>query len=49
MLLTVHGQWLLHYSYNYNLVGGAVDIGINDPFGEILPSPIYIPQIGVFG
>jgi len=37
------------YSYNFNLVGGAVDLGINDPFGELLPSPIYIPQIGVFG
>jgi len=37
------------YSYNYNLVGGAVDLGINDPFGEMLPSPIYIPQVGTFG
>jgi hypothetical protein len=30
------------------IVEGA-DIGINDPFGELLPSPIYIPQVGVFG
>jgi len=37
------------YSYNFYLIGGAVDFGINDPFGELLPSPIYIPQVGVFG
>ena len=37
------------YSYNYYLVGGAVDLGINDPLGELLPSPLYIPQAGVFG
>ena len=37
------------YSYNYNLVGGSADFGINDPFGEMLPSPVYIPQIGVMG
>jgi hypothetical protein len=37
------------YSYNYNLVGGAVEFGINDPFGEMLPSPINIAQIGTFG
>ena len=22
---------------------------MNDPFGELLPSPIYVPQVGVFG
>ena len=38
----------LMYSFNDVLVGGA-DIGINDPFGEMLPSPINIAQIGVFG
>ncbi|MBF0503995.1 MAG: putative porin [Candidatus Omnitrophica bacterium] len=37
------------YSYNYNLVGGGVDFGMNDPFGELLPSPLYIPQIGFMG
>ncbi len=37
------------YDYNYSLVGGAVDLGMNDPFGEFLPSPLYVPQIGVFG
>jgi hypothetical protein len=37
------------YCYNFYLLGGAVDLGINDPFGELLPSPIYIPQVGVFG
>jgi hypothetical protein len=26
-----------------------VELGMNDPFGEMLPSPINIPQIGVFG
>ena len=36
------------YSFNDVLVGG-LDVGMNDPFGELLPSPIYIPQIGVFG
>lgn len=37
------------YSYNYNLIGGAVDFGMNDPFGELLPSPINVAQIGAFG
>ena len=37
------------YNDNYNLLGGAVDFGMNDPFGELLPSPINIPQVGVFG
>jgi hypothetical protein len=37
------------YSYNYNLLGGDVELGMNDPLGELLPSPIYIPQVGVFG
>ena len=36
-------------NYNYNAIVGAVDFGLNDPFGEMLPSPLYIPQIGVFG
>jgi Putative porin len=38
-----------NYSYSYFLVGGSAEVGINDPFGEMLPSPIYIPQVGVFG
>lgn len=38
----------LKYNFNNVLVEGA-DIGMNDPFGELLPSPIYIPQVGVFG
>jgi hypothetical protein len=37
------------YAYDYTLVGGAMDLGINDPFGEMLPSFINIPQVGVFG
>jgi hypothetical protein len=37
------------YKYSYDLVGGAVDLGINDPFGEMLPSFINIPQVGVMG
>ena len=42
------GASILKYNFNNVIVEGA-DIGINDPFGELLPSPIYIPQIGVFG
>ena len=37
------------YDNNYSLLGGGVDFGMNDPFGELLPSPLYVPQIGVFG
>jgi len=39
---------VLAYNFNDVMVEGA-DIGMNDPFGELLTSPIYIPQIGVFG
>jgi hypothetical protein len=42
------GYSVLRYNFNNVLVEG-VDIGINDPFGELLPSPIYVPQVGVFG
>ncbi|MBF0489239.1 MAG: putative porin [Candidatus Omnitrophica bacterium] len=35
--------------YDYSAPMGAIDIGINDPFGEMLPAPIYIPRVGVFG
>jgi len=35
------------YEYSYNALVGAIDLGINDPFGESLP--IYIPQMGVRG
>jgi hypothetical protein len=37
------------YNNSYDLIGGAVELGINDPFGELLPSPLYVPQVGVFG
>jgi len=37
------------YTYGYNVVGGTAELGMNDPFGKMLPSPIYIPQAGVFG
>jgi hypothetical protein len=37
------------YTYSYYLIGGTGEVGINDPFGELLPSPLYVPQIGVFG
>ena len=37
------------YSYNYRLIGGDAEIGINDPLGELLPSPLYVPQVGFFG
>lgn len=42
------GASILKYNFSNVIVEGA-DIGINDPFGELLPAPIYIPQIGVFG
>ena len=38
-----------HYTYSYYLLGGAVELGMNDPFGELLPSPLYVPQVGFFG
>jgi hypothetical protein len=47
-VLNQSGTSVLKYNFNNVFVEGA-DIGINDPFGELLPSPIYIPQIGVFG
>jgi hypothetical protein len=37
------------YKYSYNALVGAIDLGINDPFGEMLPASINIPQIGVRG
>ncbi len=37
------------YAYSYNALVAAADFGLNDPFGEMLPSFIYIPQIGVRG
>jgi len=38
------------YKYNYNnVIAEGAEFGMNDPFGELLPSPIYIPQIGLFG
>jgi len=41
------GATALKYDYSAPLY--AVEIGFNDPFGELLPSPIYIPRVGVFG
>jgi hypothetical protein len=35
--------------YRFNVFEGSMELGMNDPFGELLPSPLYIPQIGVFG
>lgn len=35
------------YQYSYNALVGAIDLGINDPFGDSLP--VYIPQTGVRG
>ena len=46
---TMSGNTSTNYLYSYYLAGGAVELGINDPFGEMLPSPINIPQIGIFG
>ena len=42
------GCSMLRYNFNNVLVGG-MDIGMNNPFGELLPSPIHIAQVGVFG
>jgi len=42
------GTTILKYNFDDVIVEGA-EIGINDPFGDMLPSPIYIPQAGVFG
>ncbi len=36
-------------AYNYRAIVGAAELGMNDPFGELLPPSIYIPQAGVFG
>ncbi|MEI7998008.1 MAG: putative porin [Candidatus Omnitrophota bacterium] len=33
--------------YDYSAPMGAIDVGLNDPFGELLP--VYIPRVGVFG
>jgi len=38
----------LRYSFN-DVVGGTADIGINDPFGEMLPYFLNIPQVGLMG
>ena len=35
------------YAFHYNTIGVGADLGINDPFGEMLP--LYIPRIGTFG
>jgi len=45
---TTAGGGRMTYNFNDVIVESA-EMGINDPFGEMLPSPLYIPQIGVFG
>ena len=35
--------------YDYSAPMGAIELGFNDPFGEMLPAPIYIPRISLFG
>ena len=45
---TVNGVTALKYNFN-NVTVGSLDVGLNDPFGELLPSPIYVAQVGVFG
>ncbi len=37
------------YNTDFTPISVALDLGINDPFGDKLPSPVYIPQMGVFG
>ena len=46
--INLSGATVLKYNFSNVFVEG-LDLGINDPFGELLPSPIYVPQIGVFG
>ena len=43
---TILGSNALQYDYSASMYSG--EIGINDPFGELLPSPIYVPRIGAF-
>jgi hypothetical protein len=35
------------YKYNYNTPMAALELGLNDPFGENFP--VYVPRIAVFG
>jgi len=42
------GVSILKYNFN-NVFVESAELGMNDPFGELLPSPIYIAQVGVFG
>lgn len=35
--------------YDYSAPMGSAEIGFNDPFGELLPSPLSIPRVGIFG
>ncbi|MDE2223641.1 MAG: putative porin [Candidatus Omnitrophica bacterium] len=42
------GTSILKYNFSNVIVEGA-ELGINDPFDDLLPSPIYIPQVGIFG
>jgi len=40
------------YLYDFELVGGDIELGMNDPLGEMLdnlPVPVYVAQAGVFG
>ncbi|MDE2026962.1 MAG: putative porin [Candidatus Omnitrophica bacterium] len=37
------------YRYNFHSIEGSMELGLNDPFGELLPSGLYIPQVGIFG
>ena len=34
------------YEYSYRALVAAIDLGMNDPFGEMLPAFINIPQVG---
>jgi len=45
---TIINGYGLRYSFN-DVIGGAADVGLNDPFGELLPSFVNIPQVGVMG
>ncbi len=42
------GSTSLLYTFN-NVMVGSAEIGINDPLGEMLPSPLYIAQAGLMG
>jgi len=46
---TVSASSSTQYDNGFRDIEGSMELGINDPFGELLPSPVYIAQAGIFG